>query len=186
MSTSIDKTATHIRLSKLSDVDAIENLMKRSMIIFGKGFYSPKQIESCCKHVCVPDQQLIKDETFFVVETDVGKMIGCGGWSFRNTLNAGPKKTLQGNLILDPEKDPARVRAMFVDPACGRHGIGSLILNTTEQALQAHGFTHGYLAATLSGFSFYKAKGWITIKKEQHILIDGTKISVVLMKKDFP
>lgn len=174
-----------IRLAKITELKQIEVLMKSSMKVLGVGHYSSDQINSCCQFVCVPDQQLIEDRTFFVVLTNDGTMVGCGGWSFRSKLYAGPSETPKKAEQLNPVHDPARIRAMFVDPAYSGKGVGSLILSHSEKVAKAKGFTKGALGATLSGFSFYKAKGWDKVSEEEALLPDGTSIQVVQMEKCF-
>lgn len=174
-----------IRLAKINELKQIEVLMKSSMKVLGVGHYSSDQINSCCQFVCVPDQQLIEDRTFFVVLTNDGTMVGCGGWSFRSKLYAGPSETPNKAEKLNPVHDPARIRAMFVDPAYSGKGVGSLILSHSEKVAKAKGFTKGALGATLSGFSFYKAKGWDKVSEEEALLPDGTSIQVVQMEKCF-
>ena len=174
-----------IRLATMEDLAAIEELMKRSMRVLGQGHYSREQIESCCRYVCIPELQLILDQTFFVAISD-GTIVGCGGWSFRKTLYAGPSKSSQGAAILDPEKEPARIRARFVEPSASGKGIGSLILSQSEQAARARGFRNGVLGATLSGLAFYQSKGWSSVAQEPAILQDGIVIDVVRMEKNLP
>ena len=108
----------------------------------------------------------------------------CGGWSYRNTLYAGPQTELKQDNKLDSKKDRARVRAMFVLPSTSGKGVGSLILKTSEQDAKKFGFKQGALGATQSGLAFYKAKGWIIIKEEIAALPDGVKIEVTQMEKD--
>lgn len=86
-------------------------------------------------------------------------MIGCGGWNFRNTLYAGSKAQSNSDNLLDPKKDMARIRAMFVLPSMSGKGVGALILHTSEQAAKKYGFNWGALGATQSGLQFYKSKG---------------------------
>ncbi|MDP1608477.1 MAG: GNAT family N-acetyltransferase [Chlamydiales bacterium] len=175
-----------IRLAVSEDLEAIKDVMKSSMQTLGQGHYSEQQIKSCCQYVCVPDLQLIKDRTFFVAITPGGSIIGCGGWSFRNTLYAGPSLPSSHEInILDPDKDPARIRAMFIIPSASGKGIGSLILSASEKAAKERGFLRGALGSTLSGLSFYKSKGWQPSMREQAILPDGVAIDVVKMEKSF-
>ncbi len=174
-----------IRLAELNDLDGIEALMKRSMKTLGVGRYSAEQINSCCQFVCVPDCQLIEDQTFFVVRTEEGDLVGCGGWSIRKKLYAGPSQAPLNRDLLDPSRDPARIRAMFTDPAYRGKGVGSLILDHAEKAAHARGFSKGALGATLSGLSFYTAKGWQKTASEQALLPDGIAIEVIQMEKLF-
>ncbi len=174
-----------IRLAEINELKEIEALMKLSMKALGVGHYSEEQVDSCCQFVFVPDQQLIEDKTFFVVTTEGGALVGCGGWSFRNKLYAGPAEAQPKNNQLTPLKDPARIRAMFVDPSYSGKGIGSMILNQSEKAAKEKGFSKGALGATLSGLSFYTKKGWNTVSEEEAILPDGIAIKVVQMEKSF-
>ena len=178
------KNKIDVHLATKEDLEAIETLMKRSMRILGQGHYSEQQIKSCYQYVCVPELQLILDQTFFVAVSDE-MIVGCGGWSFRRTLYAGPSKSSQETTILNPEKDPARIRAMFIEPSESGKGIGSLILSQSEKAARERGFRKGVLGATLSGLAFYKSKGWSSIAHEPATLPDGTIIDVVRMEKVF-
>ena len=177
-------TSLIIRKARISDVDKIEQIMKMSMLSLGQGYYSDEQIQSSCKYVCVPDKQIIEDGTYYVVEDENGIMIACGGWSFRNTLYAGPKTQLNQDNKLDPKKDMARVRAMFVLPSMSGKGVGALILKTSEHEAKEFGFNRGTLGATQSGLAFYKAKGWVVMKEEIATLPDGIKIEITQMEKD--
>jgi GNAT superfamily N-acetyltransferase len=174
-----------IRLASKNDLSAIQSLMKESMQVLGEGHYSTQQIQSCCEYVCVPDLRLIEDQTFFVVTAGPQEtIVGCGGWSFRKTLYAGPSAAPQKeDERLNPEQDFARIRAMFVSPSQSGKGIGSRILSASEQAARAYGFKKAILGATLSGLAFYQSKEWISTRTEQTALPDGIVIDVVTMEK---
>ncbi len=173
-----------IRLATTDDLRQIESLMKRSMKALGVGYYSENQVDACCEYICVPDQQLIADKTYYVVLTDDSKMVGCGGWSCRKKLYAGPSETSDKADKLDPLKDPARIRAMFTDPNYSGKGIGSMILKQSETAAKTHGFSKGALGATLSGVPFYTAKGWEKLSKGDAVLPNGISIKVTQMTKN--
>ena len=145
---------------------------------------SKQQIESCCQFLCVLDPQLILDQTFFVAVSD-GTVVGCGGWSFRKNRCAGSSKSSHDTAILNPEKDSAEIRAMFVEPSESGKGIGSLILAQSEKNAQGHGFRNGVLEAALSGLEFYKSKGWSSVTQELLTLQDGIVFDVVRMEKVF-
>jgi hypothetical protein len=80
-----------------------------------KGFLSPEQIESS-RSVMGIDSQLIADGTYFVVEDD-DQVAGCGGWSRRATLFGSDPTPGRDARLLDPAAEPARVRAMYTNPA---------------------------------------------------------------------
>lgn len=177
-------TDLKIRIATLCDRNEIELVMKRSMELLGQGHYTPEQVQSSMDYVCVPDEQIIADGTYYVVENEHGVMLACGGWSFRNKLYAGPKIELNEDELLDPKKDRARIRAMFVLPNMSSKGLGTLILKTSEEAAKAHGFSRGTLGATESGLAFYKTKGWMALKEDIAVLPDGIKLKITQMEKD--
>jgi GNAT superfamily N-acetyltransferase len=105
----------------------------------GAPFYDAQEIASATEKITIPDVQLIDDGTFFVVEEE-GRVVACGGWSKRKKLYTG--SVTQANLdgLLDPDVDAARIRAMFVDPAFARRGLGRLILESSEEDARRAGF----------------------------------------------
>ena len=184
MMTDQNEQKISVRLASKEDLSAIEVLMKESLKVLGQGHYSMQQIQSCCQYVCVPDLRLIEDQTFFVaIAGSEETIVGCGGWSFRSTLYAGPSTIPKKEERLNPERDCARIRAMFVNPSQSGKGIGSRILSASEQAAKTHGFKKGILGATLSGVAFYQSKGWVSLGAEQTALPDGVVIDVVTMEK---
>ncbi len=53
------------------------------------------------------DRTLIADGTYWVVEAD-SRLVGCGGWSRRNTLFGGDESLVADPTFLDPANEPAR------------------------------------------------------------------------------
>src|SRR5690349_21928329 len=97
--------------------------MRVSMSALGAGFYDDSQIASAVRFIAVVDRQLIDDGTYFVIEED-DRVIACGGWSGRAKLFSGPSDQDAVAGHVDPATEPARIRAMFVDPAHSRRGLG--------------------------------------------------------------
>jgi len=83
-----------------------------------------------------------------------------------NKLYAGPAEASSKDDQLNPLTDPARIRAMFVDPSYSGKGIGSMILNESENAARKKGFFKGALGATISGLSFIQKKVEYSIRRE--------------------
>lgn len=128
------------------------------------------------------DTQLISDGTYLVAEKD-GTIAGCGGWSRRATLYGGDhSQGLRDPGLLDPARDPAKIRAMYTHPAFARQGVGRLVLQECEQAAAQAGFTAVELMATLSGQRLYGASGYIAIENVE-TLADGIKVPLVRMRK---
>jgi GNAT superfamily N-acetyltransferase len=166
------------RLATLEDRSALVRLMDRAIDQLQRGFLSPEQIVAS-RAVMGVDTALIRDGTYFIIE-EAGVMAGCGGWSRRATLYGGDHSTdLREPRLLDPATEPARVRAMYTDPAFVRRGVGRLILRLCEEAAAAEGFSRMEMMATLSGEPLYRAAGYRVIAPDGYTV---GKVTVPLLR----
>jgi N-acetylglutamate synthase-like GNAT family acetyltransferase len=154
--------ALTLRAAKLDDVPALETLIARSARGLSTQDYRPAQVEGALRGAFGVDSQLLADQTYFVVE-DSGRIVGCGGWSFRSTLFGGDARSGRDSSMLDPKTQAAKIRAFFVEPGSARRGIGSLLLEHCEKAAHSHGFSKVELMATLPGVKLYAARGYIPL-----------------------
>ena len=176
-----------IRIASLEDAGRIQTLIELSTRSLGSHFYSPAQIVGTLRGTCGIDTQLTRDGTYFVVEAG-GVLVGCGGWSFRNTLFGGDAAAIREPETIDPETGAARIRAYFVHPDWVRRGIGSLILLKCEDEARASGYSQLALMSTLSGLDFYLARGFKSGKSIEHPIGNpespGLTIQLVPMEKE--
>jgi GNAT superfamily N-acetyltransferase len=147
-----------IEPSTFEDIPNIAALMKRSISELQVDVLTPAQIESSHFGMGL-DTQLIEDGTYFSV-WDRATLVGCGGWSFRATLYGGNHSAGRNEARLNPAKDRARIRAMYTHPEYIRRGIGKMILEASEAAACAAGFSALEMAATLAGEPFYLKCGY--------------------------
>lgn len=133
--------------------------MRASALELFPRFYDQRQTESAAVHIAHLDPMLIEDRTYFVHEVG-GEIVACGGWSRRNKRFAGEGAAADDDRLLDPETEPARVRAMFVRRDWTRRGLGRAILNSCQRAARADGFRKLILGATLPGVPLYRAFGF--------------------------
>jgi GNAT superfamily N-acetyltransferase len=182
----------NVRLATPADLDAIQDLMRASFAALSAGFYDEQQTASAVRYIAVIDRQLIDDGTYFVVEdvspanrqpSTANRLIACGGWSARTKLFTGTSEQAAAEGWLDPATDAARIRAMFVDPAHARRGLGRLILRTSEEAARGAGFRVCELMATLPGVPLYRACGYEDVEPTTLILPDGARLGAVLMRR---
>jgi GNAT superfamily N-acetyltransferase len=176
------KAKWELRLAREDDIPALEKLIPLSVHGLRESFYSAAQVDAALGSVFGVDRQLIRDETYFVVEED-GELIGCGGWSKRKTLFGSDHQTNRDDAELDPAKDPARIRAFFVHPGHARRGIGRAILDECEKAIRAAGFKSIELAATLPGVPFYAAASYASHERTEVELPDQLSLPIVRMTK---
>lgn len=174
-----------LRKATLADVPALEALIAASVRGLMTREYDAAQIDSSLRTVFTVDTQLIDDGTFFVAEVD-GAMAGCGGWSRRTTLCGGNRHATRDNAPLDPARDAAKIRAIFVHPHYARKGLGSLLLQAAEEAAAAAGFTRLEMGATLTGVPLYTLKGYAAIEHSMEPLEPGLRLPIVRMTKTLP
>jgi len=172
---------TH-RIATMDDLAALRALMAQAIDHLQTGFLSPEQI-AASRHVMGLDTQLIKDGTYFLVESD-GELAGCGGWSYRATLYGGDASVVAREPeVLDPAKDAARIRAMYTNPAFARRGIGRRVMQVCEDAARAAGFARTEMMATMAGVPLYRACGYEPIEEVLSAPIDGVQVPLLRMGK---
>jgi GNAT superfamily N-acetyltransferase len=174
-----------IRKAVPADVPEIERIMRASMSDLGSPWYDGSQVTSAVRFIAVPDRNLIDDGTYFVIEED-GRLVACGGWSARTKLFSGPESQDRTEGWLDPATDAARVRAMFVDPAYARRGLGRRILEAAEADAAQAGFRTFELMATLPGVPLYRACGYEEIERTEIELPDGARLDCIRMQRRPP
>ncbi len=172
-----------IRLATLGDIPALQRMIPESVRVLGGNYYSPRQIESALIYIFGVDSQLILDGTYFVAESGE-HLVGCGGWSKRRTMFGGDQsKSGNSDELLEPAKDPARIRAFFVHPQWSRKGIGSRIVRACEEAGREAGFTSVELVATLPGEPLYLAMGYRVMRRLEIPMPDGERLPAAHMEK---
>jgi GNAT superfamily N-acetyltransferase len=173
-----------LRVATPDDVTKIEALMKESTAALFPLFYDDEQTASAVLHIAQLDPLLLEDGTYFVIELG-NQLIACGGWSKRDKLYTGSAASGDGRL-LDPSREPARVRAMFVRPDWTRRGLGRRILEECEAAACSAGFRELTLGATLPGEPLYRAFGFHPTGEEELTMPDGRSLRCIWMDKPIP
>jgi GNAT superfamily N-acetyltransferase len=170
------------RLARIDDLPALNALMTRSIEHLQHGFLSPEQVRAS-HQVMGLDTQLVKDQTYFLIECD-GHLVGCGGWSWRATLFGGDNSIVAREPApLDPATDAAKIRAMYVDPEYARRGIGTMIMTLCENAARDAGFAKVEMMATLAGVPLYRVCGYSDIEAVEAMTREGVVVPLIRMGK---
>ena len=170
------------RIAKPDDLDALREVMRRSIEMLQDDFLDPEQVAASHK-VMGLDAQLVLDGTYFVVESG-DRIAGCGGWSWRSTLYGGDDSVVAREpRALDPATEPARIRAMYTDPDFTRQGVGRLVLQLCEDAASDAGFKSATMMATMAGVPLYRACGYAEVEAPITADIDGVEVPLVRMEK---
>lgn len=129
------------------------------------------------------DSQLIEDRTYFVVESEK-RLLGCGGWSYRETLFGNDNEGNRSINLLNPKTDAARIRAFFVKPSYARQGIGSILMEKCENEARAMGFHRLELMATLPGQRLYTRHGFAASDAIEYPIGNHLSITLIPMNKE--
>jgi GNAT superfamily N-acetyltransferase len=116
-----------LRIAAPEDEAVVDALMKQSASVLFPRFYDERQAASAVRYVSRADPLLLRDGTYFVLESG-GEMVACGGWSRRDRLHTGGL----GRRILEECEAAAR-----------SEGFSRLILTATLPGLplyEAYGF----------------------------------------------
>jgi GNAT superfamily N-acetyltransferase len=71
-----------------------------------------------------------------------------------------------------------------VHPQFARRGLGSLILETVENAASEAGFQRFEMGSTLTGVPLYRLKGYVDVERIAVPLHNGEALPVVKMVKN--
>lgn len=147
-----------------------------------RGYYTTAQVESALRHVFGPDTQLIADGTYGVIPAPDGSLAAAGGWSRRRTLYGGDQMKGAEDPLLDPAREPARIRAFFVHPRWARQGLARRLFEHCAAEATAAGFRTMELMATLPGEPLYRALGFEPVESSEALLPDGVRLPLVRMR----
>jgi GNAT superfamily N-acetyltransferase len=170
---------TPVRLARPEEADRIEVLQRRSFRCLVARHYTPLEIASALEYMGTLDPRLIDDGTYYVAETG-GRLVGCGGWSFRPALYGASDEERR----LDPGAEPARIRAIFVHPDWTGLGIARRLVATAEAAAARAGFRRFELLSTLNAEPVYVALGYRALRQVRLELWNSVAFAAIRMVKD--
>ncbi len=172
-----------IRRAAMADVSALHTLIEASVRGLQANDYTPAEIEGALGHALGLDSQLIADGTYFVAEVG-DEMVASGGWSYRATLCGSDGLPGREPASLDPARDAAKIRAIFVHPAWARKGLGTLMLAYCEVQAREAGFTRLEMGSTLTGAPLYRLRGYHEQERIAIPLPNGEALPVIRMSKN--
>jgi len=172
-----------LRIAVPADSRRIDDLMKTSAAAIFPAYYDAVQTASALRYVSQVDPDLLIDGTYFVLEV-AGELVACGGWSRRGRVYMGSADAAGDERFLDPATEASHVRAMFVRADWTRRGLGRRIMEASEDAARALGFSRMDLVATLPGIPLYQAAGYVpTAEIADIVLADGVRLPCQAMTK---
>src|SRR5256885_5570691 len=176
-----------VRLATQPDIPTLHALIESSVRTLQANDYTSTQIEGALGTVLGLDTQLLADQTYFVAETTNSSgtktIVACGGWSKRKTLFGSDHAALREPDFLNPATHAAKIPAILVHPDWARRGLGTLLLETCENAAKSAGFTQFEMSSTLTGVPLYKLRGYQVIEPIAVPLPNGESLPVIRMAK---
>ncbi len=172
------------RLAYASDKPVLDALIRKSGIGLAQGFYTPQQAAALTSEVFGVDSALVADGTYFAIEV-ADAIVACGGWSRRATDYGGDQAKSGDDRLLDPDTEPARIRAFFVDPDFARQGLGGMLLDHCTRAAARAGFRALELVSTMPGEPLYLHYGFRPLERIELPLSGGTvMVPLTRMRKE--
>lgn len=173
---------TALRPARRDDIGAIERLIERSVLTLMRNEHDAASLRRSIGPLFGVDRQIIDDGTYAVIERD-GLIVAAGGWSDRRVLFGGDATGARDHARVDPARDPAHIRAFYVDPAHARGGLGAALLRHSERSAIRLGFRRFALGATLTGVPFYQRHGYEAGEIFTFLLPDGHPFPLRHMSK---
>lgn len=170
-----------VRLATMDDLDELQALMSGSIRKYLAYSLAREQVDACFELMKM-DTDLIEDQTLYVAENDQ-RILGCGGWSRRDTLFGTSLTPEQTPRLLDPRYHAARIRCMYTHPEHGQMGVGTGILSACESAAIKAGFRDLKLLSTTVGEKLYLKKGYAVLERLKVATRSGYPIPLARMSK---
>jgi GNAT superfamily N-acetyltransferase len=177
-----DGGGTIVRLATAEDVPTLNELIYASVRELQAADYTTGEREGALGSVFGVDPVLIADRTYFVAVLD-SQLCACGGWSRRATPFGTGSSPARDDKFLDPRRDAARIRALFVHPSRARMGLGTKILTACEAGAKSAGFERAELTATLTGAKLFRTRGYLVVEEIRLPLKNGESLNLLRMSK---
>jgi predicted N-acetyltransferase YhbS len=163
-----------IRISQPTDFDAVGALLVASYTKLLSSGYRSEILRRALPHITRPKPELLACGTYYVAETDQGKVVGCGGWTMEEP---GSGKVVEGE---------AHIRHFAVHPESVRRGIGGSLIGRCFSDARSAGIHKLYCLSTLNAVRFYQAFDFHTVGPTDIPLEPGFLFPYVLMRRDIP
>jgi len=162
-----------IRLAEPADIDAVTALLSASYSGLLAAHYDGDTLSRALPNLIAANPSLLASGTYYVVEGESGRLVGCGGWT---AAEPGSGRIIEGE---------AHIRHVSTHPEWVRRGIGTRILArcfTDTQSLRMHTL---HCLATLNAERFYQAAGFATVRPVDVPMGPSLFFPGILMRREF-
>jgi putative acetyltransferase len=158
-----------IRRADVSDVDAIAQAHRDSIQSIGRAFYPPDDVDAWQGGLTgdIYRRAMQDGEAFFIATANVDGAVLVLGFASDYRI----KEAIHGTSV-------------YVRGTSARRGIGTALLRRAEADAVAHGARHIQIEASLAGVEFYRANGYVEVRRGETRLTSGRPIACVFMRKE--
>jgi putative acetyltransferase len=159
----------HVRLAVTADAEAIVRTHHEAVWTTARNHYPPEILEAWAVK--------LTDESYEQVRQEIGdpEMVVLVAESHAHVAGFG--------MIVTADEE---LRAVYVDPAFGRQGVGTAILNRLEEAARERGVAALHLSSSLNAETFYGKHGYEVVERGTHRLRSGHEMACVRMTRRWP
>ncbi|MBF9032429.1 GNAT family N-acetyltransferase [Rhodobacterales bacterium HKCCE3408] len=168
------------RLACENDFDALLDLQRRATLGLSGDHYCLESMRLALSEVPILTPDLVTDGHYHVLTDSNGSIRAGGGWSRRTPGYADAS----GERLKILPSGHALVRAVNVDPAFARRGLGRRIMQLIEEDAVSHGIHHLSMTATMPGLPLYFGLGYRCLEPVEGKLSNGYTVRLQAMEKE--
>ena len=163
-----------LRVAEPKDDTTISALLEASYTKLLAIGYEPDLMAKVLPLVTKANSQLLASGTYYVVQTQLGCVIGCGGWSKEQP---GTGKIRRGE---------AHIRHFATHPDWTRQGVGRALLTRCLQDANAAAVRVLQCYSSVVAVDFYRASGFVVIRSIPMQLTSDISLPGILMRRKLP
>jgi GNAT superfamily N-acetyltransferase len=158
------------RVAAPSDEVSISGLLSRSYSALLPQAYSTELLNAALPLITKAQPELLRSGTYYVAETNSGKLVGAGGWT-KHSPTGRDNTPMNGNI-----------RHFGTDPEYTGIGVARALMDSCIEAARSAGLLELNCYSTLNAEAFYKSCGFITKEPNMIELPGGVQFPSVRME----
>jgi len=160
-----------VRTATPADGALVSELLKASYPVLMRPSYEGDVLAAALPLMTRASTVLLSSGTFYLVESDDGRVAGCGGWT----------RERPGSGEVAPKL--AHIRHFAAHPERIRCGVGRAIYAKCEEEARSAGVRRFECCSSLNAEGFYAALGFRTVRQVALPMGGDVKIPSILMER---
>jgi len=156
----------HVRLAVTADAEAIVRTHHEAVWNTARHHYQPDVLEAWAVTLTDDSYEQVRQE---IADAEMVVLV------------AESNSRIAGFGMIVPAGE--ELRAVYVDPAFGRQGVGTAILHRLEQTARERSVDRLNLSSSINAEAFYGKHGYEVVERATHRLRSGHEMACVRMTK---